>query len=513
MAVLTQDSLPDDVAELQRLAMEHSFLIEKLKGQIAIMRRHQFGSKSEDLDQLELMLEEMEIKRSELPAAAEAAPEYKSQPQRKALPDHLPREDVVHTPEADCAACGKSMRVMGEDVREQLDYIPGRFVVIRHVRPKLACRDCGAINQAPMPSLPIERGIPGPGLLAHVMVSKYADDLPLYRQSQIYAREGVDLDTSTMADWIGRSAALLDPLVEAIGRHAMGGDVLFTDDTPVPVLDPGRGKTKTGRLWAYVRDSRAHGADTASAAYYRYSPDRKGERPRDHLSVYSGFLHADGYAGYDKLYGDRIREVACMAHVRRKFFDIAESTASPVATEALERIAALYGIEKEIRGSPPDIRVAARQERSKPLFDDLQSWLGATLPSLPGRSSLATAIRYAITQLKRMTPFFEDGRCELDNNTAERAMRCVAVGRKNYLFASSDRGGERAAAAYTLIETAKLNGIDPQAWLTDVLTRIAERRSIRSTNSRRGSLIQQNGGQDRKVTSMRLRSKGTGHKL
>ena len=254
----------------------------------------------------------------------------------------------------------------------------------------------------------------------------------------------------------------------------MGGDVLFTDDTPVPVLDPGRGKTKTGRLWAYVRDGRAHGADTAPAAYYRYSPDRKGERPRDHLSGYSGFLHADGYAGYDRLYGDRIKEVACMAHVRRKFFDIAESTASPIAKEALERIAAIYGIEKEIRGSPPEVRAAARQEQAKPLFADLKAWLEATLPSLPGRSALATAIRYAITRMGGMGPFFEDGRCELDNNTAERSMRCVAVGRKNYLFAGSDRGGERAAAAYTLIETAKLSNVDPQAWLTDVLNRIAD---------------------------------------
>lgn len=473
--------LPDDIDALKGIIERRdeeiqlqAILIEKLKGQIAIMRRHQFGSKSEHLDQLELMLEEMEIKRAEAPEADLPPTEPKGQPKRKTLPDHLPREDVVHTPEADCTACGKPMRLMGEDVREQLDYIPGRFVVIRHVRPKLSCRDCGTIHQAPMPSMPIERGIPGPGLLAHVIVSKYADHLPLYRQSQIYAREGVDLDTSTMADWVGKSAALLDPLVEAIGRHAMSGGVLFTDDTPVPVLEPGRGKTKTGRLWAYVRDGRAHGSDTAPAAYYRYSPDRKGERPRDHLSGYSGFLHADGYAGYDKLYGDQIKEVACMAHVRRKFFDIAESTASPIAREALERIAPLYGIEKEIRGSPPEHRVAVRQERSKPLFDDLQSWLGATLPSLPGRSTLATAIRYAITRMKRMEPFFEDGRCELDNNTAERSMRCVAVGRKNFLFAGSDRGGERAAAAYTLIETAKINGVDPQAWLTDVLTRIAD---------------------------------------
>jgi transposase len=322
--------------------------------------------------------------------------------------------------------------------------------------------------------MPIERGKPGPALLAHVLVSKYADHLPLYRQAQIYEREGVEIDRSTMADWVGRSAVLLDPLVEAVGRHVFEAEAIFTDDTPVPVLDPGRGCTKTGRFWAYVHDGRAHGSNAPPAAYYRYAPDRKGKRPQDHLKDYSGFLHADGYAGYEALYGDRIREVACMAHVRRKLFDIATSTGSPIATEALQRIAELYAIEKDIRGSPPERRVAARQARAKPLFEDLQGWFEDKLTALPGKSALAEAIRYAISRMKRMGPYLENGICELDNNVAERSVKAMALGRKNYMFVGSDKGGERAAAIYSLIETAKLNSVNPQAWLTDVLARIAD---------------------------------------
>ena len=244
----------------------------------------------------------------------------------------------------------------------------------------------------------------------------------------------------------------------------------------MPVLDPGRGRTKTGQLWAYVRDERAWAGPAPPSSFYRYSPDRKGERPAGHLRSFSGILHADGYVGYDRLYGERtgIAEMACMAHVRRKFFDIAESTGSPVAKEALGRIAQLYAVEKKARGLPPDERLALRQREAAPVMDDLRSWLEATLPQLPGRSSLAQALRYAITRTGRMTPYLTDGRSELDNNAAERSMRAIALGRKNYLFAGSDAGGDRAAAAYTLIETAKLNGIDPQAWLTGVLGRIAD---------------------------------------
>lgn len=494
METLSPASLPDDVDALKaiigsmrvnhaeeidsRNAELHALtlMVEKLKHQLVVLRRGKFGASSEGLEQLELLIEAVETERAEIRqrAGIVSSPEEKAQPKRKTLPDHLPREDVIHDTAPDCAHCGKPMRKLGEDVREELEYVPGRFMVRRHVRPKLSCRDCGNIAQAPMPSLPIERGKPGPALLAHVLVSKYCDHLPLYRQAQICAREGVELDRSTMADWVGRCSALLDPLVEAISRHVFDADAIFTDDTPVPVLDPGRGRTKTGRFWAYVRDGRAHGSNAPPAAFYRYAPDRKGERPRDHLKDYRGYLHADGYAGYEALYGDRIKEVACMAHVRRKLFDIAQSTGSPIATEALQKIAELYRIEKDIRGSPPETRIAVRQEQAKPLFEELQQWFEAKLTGLPGKSALAEAIRYAISRMKRMGPYLMSGICELDNNTAERSVKGMALGRKNYMFVGSDAGGTRAAAIYSLIETAKLNGVNPQEWLTDVLARIAD---------------------------------------
>jgi hypothetical protein len=325
-----------------------------------------------------------------------------------------------------------------------------------------------------MPPLPIERGRPGPGLLAHVLIAKYADHLPLYRQSDIYAREGVDLERSTLADWVGRSAALLDPLVQALRKDVMASDVVHGDDTPVPVLEPGLGKTKTGRLWAYVRDGRPHGDERPPAAVYFYSPDRKGEHPQSHLKGFRGILHADGYAGFDAIFErGQVSEAACWAHVRRKFFDEHEK-GSPLATEALERIAALYGIETDIKGKPPDERQRLRHERAKPLLDELKAWLEATLKKISGKSDLAKAMRYTLSRWDALTRFLHDGRIEIDNNAAERAIRGVALGRKNYLFAGSDAGGERAATIYSLIETAKLNGLDPEAYLHDVLARIAD---------------------------------------
>lgn len=277
------------------------------------------------------------------------------------------------------------MRKMAEETGEILDYVPGSFIVKRHICEKYACRDCGTIAEAPLPSMPIEKGAPGSGLLAHVLISKYCDHLPLYRQSEIYAREGVDIPRSTMAGWVGRMGAALAPIAERIERHVLKGAAIHTDDTPIPVLDPGRGRTKTGRLWAHVRDERPHGSAVPPAAFYKYSADRKGERPREYLRDYAGFLHADGYAGYEQLYGDRIREVACMAHVRRKFFDIHKATNSPIAEEALKRIAALYEIEKRARGRPPDERRDLRMSEARPLFEALQAWFESTLPSVPGR--------------------------------------------------------------------------------------------------------------------------------
>jgi transposase len=479
-------NLPSDTAALHALVRTlagavktQGLKIAQLEACIAKLRRMQFGQSSEkiaaEIEQLELELDELHEdegrRAAERPATVQRLIE---KPYRKPLPDHLPREEAVHEPCCTCPNCGGAMRRLGEDVTEVLEFVPASFKVIRHVRPKLSCRVCETIVQAPMPSLPIERGRPGPGLLAHVLVAKYADHLPLYRQSGIYAREGVELERSTLADWVGRSVALLDPLVAALRKEIMTSDVIHGDDTPVPVLAPGLGKTKTGRLWAYVRDGRPHGDERPPAAAYFYSPDRKGEHPQAHLKSFKGILHADGYAGFNAIYdGGLVRQAACWAHVRRKFFDVHAANGSPIAREALDRIGALYGIEADIRGKPPDERQRYREEQSLPLIADLKAWLDATLPKLSGKSDLAKTMRYTVSRWEALTRYIHDGRIEIDNNAAERSIRGIALGRKNYLFAGSDKGGERAAAIYSLIETAKLNGLDPEAWLRDVLTRIA----------------------------------------
>jgi len=356
-----------------------------------------------------------------------------------------------------------------------LEYIPANFKVIRHVRPKYACDKCNHVVEAPAPSRIIARGMAGPGLIAHVLISKYADHCPLYRQSEIYAREGVELDRSALADWVGAASQLMDPLVDALRKHLLAADKIHADDTPVPVLAPGRGKTKTGRLWTYVRDERTAGITTPPAVWFAYSPDRKGEHPRLHLKNYEGALQADAYSGFGHLYeGGRICEVACWAHARRKFHEIHAVHPSPITTEALERIGALYKIEEDVRGKPTELRRAARQSRSKPLLDELQSWLEKSLRTLSTKSDTATAIRYALSRWRALTRYTDDGLLEIDNNPAERALRCVSIGRKNYLFAGSDSGGERAAAIYSLVGTARLNGLDPEFYLREVLTRIAD---------------------------------------
>jgi len=369
----------------------------------------------------------------------------------------------------------------GEDVSEVLDYVPASFHVVRHVRPRFVCRDCDTLVQAAPPSLPIERGKPGPGLVAHVLTAKYCDHLPLYRQSEIYAREGVEIARSTMAGWVGRSAALMTPLVEVLRARVFAGTRLHGDDTPVPVLDPGRGKTKQGRLWSYVRDGRPWNDDTPPAVTYLYSPDRKGVHCQIHLKDFAGVLHADGYAGFRELYrgrldtGDcKIVEAACWAHVRRKFFDLTTMGPAPMAEEALKRIGELYDIEASIRGSPPDVRRQTRRERTRPKIEALKTWLEHEQARLPGKGAAAQAIRYALSRWKALCRFLDDGTIEIDNNAAERAIRPIALGRKNWLFAGSDRGGTRAAAILSLIETAKLNGLDPEGYLRDVLTRIAD---------------------------------------
>jgi transposase len=364
---------------------------------------------------------------------------------------------------------------LGEDVSEMLEYVPARFKVVRHVRPKLSCTQCDSIVQAEAPTRPIARGLAGPGLLAHVLVSKYADHLPLYRQAEIYAREGVDLERSTLADWVGATSELLNPLHEALRQYVMNAGKLHADDTPVPVLAPGQGRTKQGRLWTYIRDDRPAGDRAAPAVWFTYSPDRRGEHPHRHLADFKGTLQADAYAGFNRLYETgRIQEAACWPHVRRKFFDLHAAHASPVTTEALERIGSLYGIESEIRGRPPEERQRERQTRSRPLLTSLKDWFKESLTKLSQKSETAVAIRYALGRWPALLRYCDDGSLEIDNNSAERALRAVALGRKNYLFAGSDAGGERAAVIYSLLGSAKLNGIDPETYLTAVLRRIAD---------------------------------------
>jgi transposase len=457
--------------------------IEHLKLLIAKLRRMKFGRSSEkwdrQIEQLELRLGELQASRSkEAAAVKEPAPTNisGSRSVRRPLPDHLPREVRKYLPKEEaCPDCGGKLKQLGEDVSEILEYLPERFRVIRQVRPKLACACCDKIVQAEAPSRPIACCVAGPGLLAHVLVSKFCDHLPLYRQSKIYAREGVELDRSTLAEWVGGSSRLLAPLVEVLRRHVMAAGKLHADDTPVPVLAPGLGKTKTGRLWTYVRDDRPAGDKTPAAVWFAYSPDRKGEHPLAHLSKFIGTLQADAYAGYERVYeGGRIQEAACWAHVRRKFYDLLVAHKSPVAAEAVKRIAELYAIEEEIRGRPPDERLEMRKVRSRPLLESLKQWFEETLGKLSRKSDTAMAVRYALTRWEALLRFCDDGRIEIDNNAAERALRCVALGRKNFLFAGSDGGGESAAAIYSLIGTAQLSGIDPETYLRNVLSRIAE---------------------------------------
>jgi len=490
---ISPDQLPDDADALKRIiaamaqdAVNAQAEIAKLRFQLARYRRAEFGRSSEkqerEADQLELAIETLEADQAERLAAAssvvaaaiEAAVEGRK-PARRALPGHLPREDMIDAAPCTCPSCGGALRRIGEDATETLDYVPGRFKVIRHIREKLSCRSCDIVIAAPAPDHAIARGRAGAGLLAHIVVSKYDDHLPLYRQAEIFAREGVELETSTLSGWVGATAAALQPLIDALATDVMTSDTLHVDDTPVPVLAPGAGKTKTGRLWTYVRDERPFGGERPPAALFFYSPDRKGEHPRAHLKDFRGVIHADGYAGFNELFaGDRVTEAGCWAHVRRKFFDVHAAIGAPIAKEALDRIGQLYGVEERITGLPPDHRRRERQQRSTPIAAALAAWAEETVRKLSRKSELATAFRYMRARWPALVRCFDDGRLALDNNPAERALRGVAIGRKNYLFAGSDAGGRRAATMYSLIETAKLSGINPQHYLADVLARIAD---------------------------------------
>jgi transposase len=484
-------ALPTDIDSLQAMLVERDLMIEKLKLQIARMKRARFGTSSEQLDthilQLELIVEDLESASAQLATTATPIPVTEANganaagtastsdpvPVRRALPAYLPRERVVHDARngdaGGCKHCGaeaSALTKLGEDESEILEYIPARFKVIVQVRPKYLCGDCQSICQADAPTRALDRSYAGPGLLAHVLTGKYADHLPLYRQSEIYAREGVALSRSTLADWVGGTVKLLAPLIEALANYVKGAGKLHADDTPVPVLQPGRGTTKTGRLWTYVRDDRASGASAAHgntgntdapAVWFAYSPDRKGEHPFHHLQSFKGVLQADGYAGFERLYqrldehGEpEIVEAACWAHVRRKFFDLHTLQGSGIAHEALQRISALYGVEQSVRGKPPDERQRMRQVHAKPLLDQLRQFLEHTLSQAVKKSDLAGAIRYALTRWTALTRYLDNGLIEIDNNAAE-----------------------RAAAIYSLTGTAKLNGLDPEAYLRYVLAHIA----------------------------------------
>ncbi len=476
------------IAQMRQDMTERDLEIERLQAQIDKFKRMQFGRKSEKLDKqierLETELEELTGSRGVADVrnaragrgnASASTATQSERTSREAFPEHLPREEHVLEPEPTCSECGGEMQSLGEDVSEQLGRITAAFKVIRTVRRKKICSCCGHIAQPPVPSLPIQRGIAHASLLGDILVSKYADHQPLYRQSEIAARDDVKLDPASMGRWVGVCEELCDPLTEALRRFTMAGTKLHADDTPIPVLAPGNKKTKTGRLWVYVRDDTRSGSTEAAAVWFAYSPNRQGIHPQRHLAGFKGTLQADAYSGFNNLYVDgSIREAGCHAHARRKFYDVHVRTPSEATQKALECIGELYGIEAGIRGKPPDERLRVRQEKSKPLLDLYEAWLRAKFETLWSKSEMAKAINYSLNQWAALKLYCDDGTLEIDNNIAENALRCVSLGRKNYLFAGSDSGGERAAAMYSLIGSCKINGIDPRAYLIYVLTHIAD---------------------------------------
>ena len=421
----------DDDAQLAAARAE----VERLRLIIRRLQRMQFGGRSErlDADQLALGLEDLDadVARAQASHRTVAVNHVESEPgtRRQTFPDHLSREDMTFDVEGQlCPCCGGALHVIGETVSEMLDFVPARLRVLRIRRPKYGCRACGTIHQAAAPERPIAKGMASPGLLAHVLVSKYCDHTPLYRQSQIFARHGVEIDRSTLANWVGGACWWLEPLQARLAAHVFGSDKIFADDTPIPVLDPGRGRTKTGRLWVYTRDDRPWSGPDPPAAVYFYSPDRRAERPASHLEAFRGVLQVDGYAGFERLTErGEIVLAACWAHTRRKFFDVHEATGSPIASEALRRIAELYAIEKSIRGRTAGERQSVRDTQSRPLVEAMKPWLETQLGRIPGRGGLAEAIRYTLSRWPALCHFLDDGRIELDNNSVERAIRPVAM--------------------------------------------------------------------------------------
>jgi transposase len=498
------DSLPNDVEALKGALIETraklmgaQAMIEHLQLMIAKMRRETFGPRSERsqrlLDQLELQLEELAAGAAEDDTKAEPARVQVQGFTRRAVtrrnfPADLPRRRIVHPAPTTCPCCGGSkLRKIGEDVTETLDVIPRVWFVTEHVREKFSCRTCEKITQPPAPFHAIARGFAGPSLLAMILVEKYANHQPLNRQSEHYAREGIELSVSTMADHVGACAATLMPLYEMIKAHVFAAERIHGDDTTVPVL--AKVKTRIGRIWTYVRDDRPFGGTDPPAAVFFYSPDRAGIHPERHLAGYSGILQADAYAGFNSLYaadrpGGPITEAGCWAHARRKLFELADiasqarkekpTTISPIAFEAVRKMDAIFALERSINGLSPAARAAARRKDIAPLVHELIDWMKRERGKLSRHNAVAKAMDYMLKRVDIFTRFLDDGRICLSNNAAERELRGIALGRKSWLFAGSDRGGERAAVMLTLIQTARLNGVDPQAWLADVLARIAD---------------------------------------
>ena len=482
--------LPDDVETLRALLVEaraqlaeRDLEIEQLKAQIDKLKRMQFGRKSEQLDRevarLESALEDLtgergvaDVRRARQSSASTPVGDVSP---KEALPPHLPREERVLDADATCSKCGSAMQPLGEDVSEQLARVAAMFKLIRTILRKTVC-PCGHhFSQPPMPGLPITRSIAHPSLLADILVSKYAEHAPLYRQSQIAARDGVKLDPASMGCWVGQCEALCEPMTEALRRYTMTPSKLHADDTPIPVLEPGKKRTRTGRLWVYVRDDTRSGSTEPASVWFAYSPDRKGIHPQTHLAGFEGILQADAYSGFNELYeGGKIREAACWDHARRYIYDVHARTPTDATRQVLELIGGLYGIEADIRGQPAAERQRARQEKSVPLLASIKTWMTDKLATLSKKSDLAKAIRYSLNQWDALALYCEQGRAEISNALAQNALRCVSLGRKNFLFAGSDSGGERAAAMYGLIGTCKLNGINPRAYLEYVLTHIAD---------------------------------------
>ncbi len=416
------------------------------------------------------------VEQAEPPVAVAPQDRPARRSRRQKLPADLPRETRRITPTVTvCPKCGGDLKVMSETVSEQLEIIRSAFKVIETVRPKLACSRCDVIVQAPLLPKPLTRSVAGAGLLARILVSKYCDHTPLHRQSVIFSRQGVELSRNTLVRWVAMTAERLSPLHDALNRYVMESSKQHTDDTPVKVLEPGSGKTRTGRLWVYVRDDRNAGSALAPAVWFAYSPDRKGIHPQTHLACFSGVLQADAYAGFNELYRNGgITEAACWAHARRKIHDVHVRIPSALTEEALEQIGQLYAIEADIRGMPAEQRLAERQRKTKPLLKSLESWLREKMKTLSRHSELAKAFAYALNQWPALTYYANDGWVEIDNNIAENALRAVSLGRKNFLFFGSGHGGERGALLYSLIGTCKLNDVDPESYLRHVLGVIAD---------------------------------------